>query len=317
MNLVFAGTPAFAVPALAALLRAGHQVRAVYTQPDRPAGRGRKLNLSPVKQFALQHQLEIQQPPKLTGAENQLHDYAPEAIIVIAYGLLLPPSILSIPALGCINVHASLLPRWRGAAPIARAIEAGDSVSGVSIMQMEAGLDTGPVWMQAQTPIHDSDTAQTLHDRLATLGADALLTSLQQIAAGKLKPQPQNAAQACYAKKLRKDEALLDWSQSALTLRRKIRALNPWPVASTTWQGKTFRLWEVGESDKSNSNAPPGTIVRADATGVRVATGDGVLNIIRLQAEGSKVLAAADFLNGHRLVSGDRLGDATQNTPRA
>ena len=317
MNLVFAGTPAFAVPALAALLRAGHEVRAVYTQPDRPAGRGRKLSASPVKQFALQHHLEIQQPQKLTGAENQLRDYAPEAIIVIAYGLLLPPSILAIPALGCINVHASLLPRWRGAAPIARAIEAGDRVTGVSIMQMEAGLDTGPVWMQMPTPIDDSDTAQTLHDRLATLGADALLTSLEQIPTGKLKPLTQNAAQACYAKKLLKDEALLDWSQSALTLHRKIRAFNPWPVASTTWRGKIIRLWEAGEWEKSNHNAEPGTIARADAAGVRVVTGDGVLNIIRLQAEGGKVLAAADFLNGHRLVSGDRLGDATQNPARA
>lgn len=314
MNLVFAGTPAFAVPALAALLRAGHQVRAVYTQPDRPAGRGRKLNASPVKQFALEHRLEIQQPQKLTGAENPLRDYAPEAMIVIAYGLLLPPSILAIPTFGCINVHASLLPRWRGAAPIARAIEAGDSVTGISIMQMEARLDTGPVWMQAQTPIHDNDTAQTLHDRLATLGADTLLTSLKQLKHAK--PQAQNPAQACYAKKLRKDESPVEWSQSALALHRKIRALNPWPVASTTWRGKTIRLWEVGEWDKSNSNAAPGTVMGADATGVRVATGDGVLNIIRLQAEGGKILAAADFLNGHRFVSGDRLGDATQNSAR-
>ncbi|MBI3545695.1 MAG: methionyl-tRNA formyltransferase, partial [Gammaproteobacteria bacterium] len=247
MNLVFAGTPAFAIPALAALLRAGHRVRAVYTQPDRPAGRGRKLSASPVKQFALEHGLEIQQPQKLTGEENKLREYAPQAIIVIAYGLLLPPSVLAIPDLGCINVHASLLPRWRGAAPIPRAIEAGDSMTGVSIMQMEAGLDTGPVWTQTQTPIHDNDNAQTLHDRLSALGAETLLTTLEQIIQGKLKPHTQNAAQACYAKKLRKDESALAWSQPAKLLHRKIRALNPWPVASTIWKGKTIRLWNVAQ----------------------------------------------------------------------
>jgi len=316
MNLVFAGTPAFAVPALGALLRAGHRVRAVYTQPDRPAGRGRKLNTSAVKQFALAHQLEIQQPQKLTGEENKLREYAPHAIIVIAYGLLLPAAVLSIPALGCINVHASLLPRWRGAAPIPRAIEAGDKISGVSIMQMEAGLDTGPVWTHAETAIHDSDTALTLHDRLAVLGAETLLTTLEQLTQGKLKSQGQNPAQACYAKKLRKEESSLQWSQPAEVLHRKIRALNPWPVASSNWRGKTIRLWNVGEVEKSDGGITPGTIVRTDATGVRIATGNGLLNITHLQAQGGKVLAAADFLNGHRLTAGDRLDDAIPVSPR-
>src|SRR3989344_6502613 len=211
MNLIFAGTPQFAVPALEALLRAGHTVRAVYPQPDRPAGRGRKLATSPVKQCAQTHGIEIRQPEKISGEEKILRDDAPEAMIVIAYGLLLPPSVLAIPRFGCINVHASLLPRWRGAAPIPRAIEAGDTVTGVSIMQMEAGLDTGPVLAEARIPIHASDTAQTLHERLAQLGAVTLVTALENLGQGKVNPQTQNEAHACYAKKLRKDETPLDW----------------------------------------------------------------------------------------------------------
>ena len=315
MNLVFAGTPAFAVPALEALLRAGHVIRAVYTQPDRPAGRGRKLLASAVKQCAEKHSLEIRQPEKIAGEENRLHADAPDAMIVIAYGLLLPESILAIPRYGCINVHASLLPRWRGAAPIPRAIEAGDDVTGVSIMQMDAGLDTGPVLAEARLPIHDDDTAQTLHDRLALLGADSLVTALERFSRGEIRPQPQDGSRACYAKKLRKEEGALDWTQPASVLHRKIRALVPWPVTTTTWHGKTLRLWETGPLVKKNTPGVPGTIVQADTGGVYVQTGEGVITITRLQAEGGKILAVGEFLNGHPLAAGDRLGDEARHNP--
>ncbi|MHB1140131.1 MAG: methionyl-tRNA formyltransferase [Sulfuricaulis sp.] len=315
MDLIFAGTPAFAVPALEALLRAGHRIHAVYTQPDRPAGRGRKLAASPVKQCAQTRGIEVRQPEKISGEEKILRADAPDAMIVIAYGLLLPPPILAIPRHGCINVHASLLPRWRGAAPIPRAIEAGDSQTGVSIMQMEAGLDTGPVLAEARTPIHESDTARTLHDRLAQLGAETLVATLERLARGAVTPQPQDNAGACYAKKLSKEEARLDWTRPAIALHRKIRAFNPWPVASTVWRGKTLRLWEVGPLEaRTGSGADvPGTILRADAAGIRVLTGDGVLTLTRLQAEGGKILAAGEFLNGHQLAAGDRLGDEIKN----
>ena len=315
MNLVFAGTPVFAVPALEALLRAGHTVRAVYTQPDRPAGRGRKLSTSPVKEFAQTHGLEIRQPLSLKEETESLRALAPEAMIVIAYGLLLPPAVLAIPRYGCLNVHASLLPRWRGAAPIPRAIEAGDAITGVCIMQMEAGLDTGPVLARAETAIAETDNAQTLHDRLAPLGAETLITALEHLVRGDIRPQPQNDAQACYAKKLRKNESPIDWAQPAVALHRKIRALNPWPVASTLWNGKVVRLWEVGPLEPPVASHAPGGVVRTDASGIRVATGDGVLCLTRLQAEGGKVLAAGDFLNGHRMAPGDLLGGASAAMP--
>ena len=315
MNLVFAGTPVFAVPALDALLRAGHTIQAVYTQPDRPAGRGRKLTASPVKEFAQTHGLEIRQPLSLKEEAEAVRALAPEAMIVIAYGLLLPPAVLTIPKYGCINVHASLLPRWRGAAPIPRAIETGDAVTGVCIMQMDAGLDTGPVLARAETTITPTDTAQILHDRLAPLGAQTLIATLERLARGEIHPQPQNDAQACYAKKLRKDESPVDWARPAIELHRQIRALNPWPVASTTWNGKVVRLWEVGSPEPTATTPAPGTVVRADASGIRVATGNGILCLARLQAEGGKILAAGDFLNGHRIAAGDHLGGASAAKP--
>ncbi len=314
MNLIFAGTPTFAVPALEALLQSEHQIRAVYTQPDRPAGRGRKLTAGAVKQCAEKHGIEIHQPEKLAGTENSIRLYAPDAIVVIAYGMLLPAPLLAIPRYGCLNVHASLLPRWRGAAPIARAIEAGDAITGISIMQMEAGLDTGPVLAQAQISIYETDTTQTLHDRLAALGAGTLLTTLERLARGEVTPHVQDSAQACYANKLHKDESLLDWTAPAPVLHRKIRALNPWPVASTTWHGKILRLWDVGMLPHQSAPGVPGTIVQADASGIRVLTGEGVLTLTRLQAAGGRILAAGEFLNGHRLLAGDRLGDAGKNT---
>lgn len=313
MNLIFAGTPAFAVPALESLQRAGHVIRAVYTQPDRPAGRGRKLAAGAVKQCAQAHRLEIRQPEKIADEEFRLRADAPEVMIVIAYGQLLPPTLLAVPRLGCLNVHASLLPRWRGAAPIARAIEAGDTETGVSIMLMETGLDTGPVLAQAQISILETDNAQMLHDRLAQLGAETLVTTLERLGRGNIAAQPQDAARASYAKKLRKEESPLDWSLPAAVLHRKIRALNPWPVASTTWHRKTLRTWEVGPLEKRHTQGRPGDIVQADGAGIRVQTGEGVLTLTRLQADGGKILAAADFLNGHKLAVGDRLGDETKN----
>jgi methionyl-tRNA formyltransferase len=308
MNLIFAGTPAFAVPSLEALHATGHTILAVYTQPDRPAGRGRRIAESAVKQCALGLGLSVRQPASLKGeAEHeQLRALKADAMIVIAYGLLLPQAVLDIPRLGCLNVHASLLPRWRGAAPIARAIEAGDAETGVAIMQMEAGLDTGPVLMETRTPILDTDTAATLHDRLAQLGAETLVSALEQLARGALVPQPQDHAAACYAKKLSKNEARLDWNQGALALHRKIRAFNPWPVAFTSWRGEGLRMWEVATPAGETTDAAPGTVIAADSAGVRVATGAGVLTVTRLQREGGKPLAAADFVNGTRLAPGER-----------
>jgi len=309
MDIVFAGTPAFAVPSLAALLDASHSILAVYTQPDRPAGRGRKHTPSPIKQYATTHVLDCHQPAKLDQALDQLRRWQPDVMVVIAYGQILPASILAIPRYGCLNVHASLLPRWRGAAPIPRAIEAGDSETGISIIQMDAGLDTGAVLAQTSTPIYSSDTAQTLHDRLAELGAQALVATLEQLACGEIHPRPQDEARACYAHKLAKGEAPIDWSQPAQVLHRKIRAFNPWPVATTRFRDRILRLWEIGdEPDTTTTNMPPGTVVVADSGGIRVQTGRGILVLTRLQAPGGHPLSARDFLNGHRLVAGDRLG---------
>ncbi len=312
MNLVFAGTPEFAVPTLQALHVAGHGIVAVYTQPDRPAGRGRKLTASPVKRYAEAHGLPVHQPGTLkTATETErLRALAPAAMIVVAYGLILPAAILAVPRHGCINVHASLLPRWRGAAPIPRAIEAGDRMSGVTIMQMDAGLDTGAILAMAETPIADSDTAQSLHDRLAPLGAATLLPVLAQLTGGAVAARPQDDTHACYAGKLRKDEACVDWQQPALVIHRKIRAFNPWPVAVTALRGTPLRLWGVGPLDAAApaETAVPGTVLGADARGIRVQTGAGALVLTHVQIEGGKVLAAADFLNGHALAAGDRLG---------
>lgn len=309
MNLVFAGTPAFAVPALKALVEAGHIVRAVYTQPDRRAGRGRRVGESAVKQAARELGLPLHQPERLdAAAADDLRALAPDAMVVVAYGQLLSSAVLAIPRLGCINVHASLLPRWRGAAPIARAIEAGDAITGVSIMQMEAGLDTGPVWASADTAITDTDTASTLHDRLSVIGARLLVDTLARLARGDIAAQIQDDAQACYAKKLRKEEAVIDWSQPAAVLHRRIRAFLPRPVACTTFRGKLLRLWGVEALEPTPTTSAPGTVVAVDSNAVRVATGGGALALARLQLEGGKILSAHEFANGQRLTVGERLG---------
>jgi methionyl-tRNA formyltransferase len=309
VRIIFAGTPAFALPALQALRAGDHDVVAIYTQPDRPAGRGRKLAVGPIKQYALDQRIPLYQPSTLHHETARLAELKADVMVVAAYGLLLPPSVLAIPRFGCINIHASLLPRWRGAAPIARAIEAGDSETGITIMQMEAGLDTGPMLLQRRIAISDADTTASLEERLAGVGAQALVAALAKLEFGRLTPQPQDPAAASYAPKLQKREAAIDWSQPTVALHRKIRAFNPRPVATTTWRGETLRLWDVGPLAATDKFAgAAGTVVAADAAGIRVHTGEGALTIARLQAPGGRVLAAGDFLNGAPLRRGDRLG---------
>ncbi len=312
MKIVFAGTPAFAVPTLRALVEARqHTVQAVHTQPDRPAGRGRHTRMSAVKELALELGLAVLQPAKFDPlATSQLKALAPEVLVVVAYGLILPAAVLQIPRFGGINVHASLLPRWRGAAPIARSLEAGEEITGITIMQMDEGMDTGDILVQQQLAVHKDDTAQSLHDRLAPLGAGLLLDTLGKLAKGQIVPRPQDGARACYAPKLRKQEAILDWSAPAQLLARKVRAFNPWPVAQTRFRDRQLRIWEVGpvEDACGEQDAAPGTVLSADRDGIGVRTGDGVLVIRRLQVEGGKPLSAQAFINGYRLTAGERLG---------
>ncbi len=308
MKIVYAGTPEFAVPALEALLASAHTVIAVYTQPDRPAGRGRKLQASPVKQCALAHAIPVYQPDSLKtpDSQQQLAALQPDLMVVAAYGLLLPTAVLALPHHGCLNIHASLLPRWRGAAPIQRAILAGDRETGITIMQMDVGLDTGAMLLKKTCPIHADDNAQTLHDRLAPLGAQALLETLTQLEAGTMHAEPQDDAQACYAKKLLKNEALLDWQDDAELLSRQVRAFNPWPVAQTLYQEAALRIFAAQELPETG-NAAPGTVLRAQREGVDVAAGKGVLRITQLQLPGGRVMSAADFIHAHALP-GVRLG---------
>lgn len=304
LRLVFAGTPEFAVPCLQALIDAGHAVAAVYTQPDRPAGRGRRLHQSPVKELALARGLPVCQPLSLKrdpGARAELRAWAPDLMVVVAYGLILPVSVLEIPRLGCVNVHASLLPRWRGAAPIQRAVLAGDAQSGVCIMRMEAGLDTGPVYLRRQLELAPQETGGSLHDRLAALGAEALIDALTGIADGSLVPQPQDEASATYAHKLDKSEAQIEWTQPALAIERQVRAFDPWPVAQTSLQGEILRIWSAQALDGAGPGGAPGEVVSAGRNGIAVATGVGTLLITRLQPPGRRPMAAADFLNARRL----------------
>ena len=300
LKIIFAGTPEFAATALSALLGSEHQVVAVYTQPDRPAGRGRKLQPSPVKVLAEARGIEVRQPEKLRDPQDQAALAALEAdlMVVVAYGLLLPQAVLDAPRLGCINIHASLLPRWRGAAPIQRAILAGDEESGVTIMQMEAGLDTGPMLHVLQTPILLDDTGGSLHDRLAELGARALMESLSGIADGSLQPQRQDDSLATYAKKLDKQESMIDWSQPAVAIDRQVRAFNPWPVAQCLFEEKIMRLWSTRPL---HDGATPGSVVSAGKAGIDVATGEKLLRIVELQMPGKRVMSAADFLNAHQI----------------
>jgi methionyl-tRNA formyltransferase len=289
------------VPALEALLRSPHRIVAVYTQPDRPAGRGQQVAASAVKQCALRHGLAVEQPATLKDpdAVERLKRWSADLMVVAAYGLLLPQAVLQTPRLGCVNIHASLLPRWRGAAPIQRAIELGDAQSGVTIMQMEAGLDTGPILLARATAIGPRETAATLHDRLAALGAQALLDALDEIVLGKATPRAQPAEGVTYATKIRKEHAVIDWSRSAVDIDRQIRAFNPWPIAQTRWNGQQLRVWEAVPIESPASN--PGKVLATGAAGIDVGTGSGVLRLTRVQAAGRKAMSAAEFLKAHRL----------------
>jgi len=309
LRIVFAGTPAFSVPTLRALIDVGQNIRAVYTRPDRPAGRGRKLTASPVKETALAAGLPVFQPPTLRdpGVIQSLHRHGADLMVVVAYGHLLPPPVLELPQLGCVNVHASLLPRWRGAAPIARCLLAGDRKSGVTIMSMEAGLDTGPLYLRRVIPLEEGETGRSLHDKLAVLGAAALLEALPGIADGTSTPELQDDALATYAEKLAKEEAWIDWTRPAVELNRMIRAFDPWPVAQTKLSETTLRLWGSELPDLDAGSEPPGRVVRAGKTGIDVATGNGLLRITRLQPQGKRPMTAAAFLNA-RHPEGETLG---------
>jgi methionyl-tRNA formyltransferase len=284
LRIVFAGTPDFSVPSLEACRASGAEVVAVYTQPDRPAGRGRKLTPGPVKQAALAAGLPVEQPASLKSADARaaLAAYAPDLLVVIAYGLILPRAVLAMPRLGGWNVHASLLPRWRGAAPIQRAILAGDSETGVALMQMEAGLDTGPVLLEARTPIHPGETGGSLHDRLAVLGAQVLAEGLRRTLAGEvLAATPQAAVGATYAHKLDKTEARLDFAQPAIVLERKVRAFNPWPVAEGGIAGEHVRIWAAHALPRSH-DAPAGSLLAVGREGITLACGEGALCVTAL-----------------------------------
>ena len=302
LNIIFAGTPDFSVPPLKALIESDHNVIAVYTQPDRPAGRGRKLTASPVKQVALEQGIPVYQPKNFKAEEDlaQLEGLKADLMVVVAYGLILPQRVLDAPRLGCINIHASLLPRWRGAAPIQRAVLAGDAESGITIMQMEAGLDTGPMLLKLSTPIDEHETGGSLHDRLSEMGAEALMQALPGIAEGSIQPKIQDDALANYASKLDKAEAVIDWQRSAAELDRQIRAFNPWPVAQTLWGDKVVRIWQSTVTDLQ-SDAAPGSVVSASKQGLDVATGDGVLRVLSLQMPGKRAMSVADFLNANRV----------------
>jgi methionyl-tRNA formyltransferase len=334
LRIVFAGTPDFSVPALAALLTAGHSVVGVLTQPDRPKGRGRQIAASPVKAAALAHGIPVSQPLSLKdeAGRAELLAWRPDALVVVAYGLILPPAALSIPRLGCINIHASLLPRWRGAAPIQRAILAGDATSGVTIMLMDVGLDTGPMLLRKEVPIEAHETGGSLHDRLSVLGGAALIEALEGHAAGTLRAIPQPTEGITYAAKLEKAEALIDWTRDSIEIERQVRAFNPWPIAETRLDGEQLRVFEARAEEDDGKHAlqqavaghsvfvsgsiaedcvakvaDPGTIITVRDDALVVQCGRGQLALRQLQRPGRRVVPAADFARGLHLT-GRRLG---------
>ncbi|MBJ3815088.1 methionyl-tRNA formyltransferase [Shimwellia pseudoproteus] len=301
LRIIFAGTPDFAARHLDALLSSHHQVVGVFTQPDRPAGRGKKLMPSPVKVLAEEKGLPVFQPASLRPEENQqlVSSLNADLMVVVAYGLILPKAVLDMPRLGCINVHGSLLPRWRGAAPIQRSLWAGDSETGVTIMQMDVGLDTGDMLYKLACPITAQDTSASLYDKLAGLGPQGLLSTLEQLAAGTARPEVQDEAQVTYAEKLSKEEARLDWALSAAQLERCIRAFNPWPVSYFLIEDQPVKVWQASVIAGSTTQAP-GTILGAGKDGIQIATADGILNIEMLQPAGKKPMAARDLLNSRK-----------------
>ncbi|MHA7925174.1 MAG: methionyl-tRNA formyltransferase [Marinobacter sp.] len=310
MRLVFAGTPDFAATALKALIADGHTIVGVYSQPDRPAGRGRKLQPSPVKQVALDHEIPVFQPEtlKTPEAQKQLADLNPDVMIVAAYGLILPKAVLDIPTHGCMNIHASLLPRWRGAAPIQRAIAAGDDETGITIMQMDEGLDTGAMLLKSLTAIDDSDTGGSLHDRLAELGGNAIIKALELLQKGELTGEPQNDELACYASKLSKTEGHIDWATDATVIERLVRAFNPWPGTYTDLGDQRIRIHEA-RALVTTSDGLPGTVIQRDREGIDIACGNGTLRITRLQLSGSRAQSVNDLINGGKelLMPGQEL----------
>ena len=309
MRLIFAGTPEFAVAALAALIDAKHDIAMVLTQPDRPAGRGLRETPSPVKRLAQQQGIDVFQPITLKTPDNQAKIAAvkADAMVVAAYGLILPQAVLDIPRLGCINIHGSLLPRWRGAAPIHRAILAGDRETGITIMQMAAGLDTGPTLLRESIPIDAKDTTATLHDQLATLGGKLIVRALEQLQNGALPATPQPDEGVTYAAKINKSEARIYWNLSAAEIERKVRAFNPFPVAQTLWRGETLRIWKAELAGEENHS--PGSIVTVEKDRIVVACGAGTLALTELQRAGGKRLAARAFLQGMSIQVGERFGD--------
>lgn len=298
LRIIFAGTPDFAAQHLQALLDGPHQVVAVYSQPDRPAGRGRKLTPSPVKALALEHAIEVQQPISLKpeAAQEMLASYQADVMVVVAYGLILPQVVLDTPRLGCINVHGSLLPRWRGAAPIQRAILAGDQRSGVTVMQMEAGLDTGPMLLKVETPIAINDSSASLYAKLAVLGCHSLTEALDGLKNSTLTAQVQDETKANYADKLTKAEGAIDWHQSAQQISLQVRGLNPWPVAYSDWQEHRLRIW-MAHAIEGHSDEPAGTLVSLDKSGLEVACGNGHLKITQLQWPSGKALNQSELMN--------------------
>lgn len=317
MKVLFAGTPDFAVPALQALL-AEHEVVGVFTQPDRESGRGKKITMPPVKTLALEHGLTVYQPQTLRDQANVIKKLQPDVFVVVAFGMLLPQNILDIPPLGCINIHGSILPKWRGAAPIQRAIEAGDSETGVSIMQMEAGLDTGPVFKILKTPISDHDTSQTLHDTLSTLGAQGVCDTIREMDQLVKSQKPQLIATqqddqfASYAKKISKQEAQINWRHSAESIQQKIRAFNPWPICQTHHSDTRIRLWGSSiVNNPSTGSSTPGQVLEIDRSGITIACGsdsnNSVLRLEVLQRDGSKALTSEQFINGYAIQVGDIL----------
>ncbi len=306
MRLIFAGTPEFAALALQALITAGHDIPLVLTQPDRPAGRGMKVRPSAVKEVALAHGLPVYQPEglKTEEARRPILEAAPELMVVAAYGLILPQAVLDIPRLGCVNIHASLLPRWRGAAPIPRAIEAGDADTGITLMQMAAGLDTGPILSLASLAIAPADTAGSLHDRLAALGAGEIVALLPRLAAGTVVAVPQDDAHATYAAKIGKEQARIDWQRSAAQIDRQVRAYNPFPAAWTLLAGEPLKVWRAWPTA---GQGRPGEVLAADRAGITVACGEAALTLLEVQKAGGKRLDAAAFLAGHAIHPGEKL----------